>query len=85
MAFDYIIYLKSFERMIATRYMASSIGKAASSRSFLNRQFLIANSARIRSMSSVSVLEDMDELEKFSQLNHKSVLYFTATWYVKIK
>lgn len=33
----------------------------------------------IRAMS-VKKLSDMDELEKFRILNHKSVLYFTATW-----
>lgn len=30
--------------------------------------------------SSVINLSDLDATEKFSQLNHKSVLYFTATW-----
>jgi hypothetical protein len=29
---------------------------------------------------SVINLSDLDATEKFRQLNHKSILYFTATW-----
>lgn len=33
-----------------------------------------------RSLSSVTTLSDLDAVEKFTQLNSKCVLYYTATW-----
>mmetsp|Transcript_18153 Transcript_18153/g.20952 ORF Transcript_18153/g.20952 Transcript_18153/m.20952 type:complete len:141 (+) Transcript_18153:132-554(+) len=57
--------------MIAITRFASLSGKRVVSQSrFLNP---------IRSMS-VTALEDLDAVEKFSESNDKSILYFTATW-----
>ena len=33
-----------------------------------------------RGLSSVTTLSDLDAVEKFTQLNSKCVLYYTATW-----
>lgn len=33
-----------------------------------------------RSLSSVTTLSDEDAVERFTQLNHKCVLYYTANW-----
>lgn len=44
------------------------------------RQFAAVKPSAFRYMSHVVTLEDRDVTEDFRQLNHKSVLYFTAAW-----
>jgi len=34
---------------------------------------------------SVTTISDLEATEKFTETNPKSVLYFTATWYVPFK
>jgi thioredoxin 1 len=48
-------------------------------RTLLGRNAFAAHGKK-RFMSSVINLSDFEATEKFTQLNHKSVLYFTATW-----
>jgi thioredoxin 1 len=66
--------------------IASSLRKMSLARTSLNARARIGNinhSAAVlgnRQMSSVITLSDFEATEKFTQLNHKSVLYFTATW-----
>ncbi len=66
--------------------IASSHLKMSLARTSLNARARIGNinhSAAVlgnRQMSSVITLSDFEATEKFTQLNHKSVLYFTATW-----
>ncbi|KAG7369742.1 thioredoxin [Nitzschia inconspicua] len=51
------------------------------SNQFIFNGFNGTKSQNIRYMSSSVInLSDFEATEKFTQLNHKSVLYFTATW-----
>ena len=53
--------------------VATSFGKMSS----LNRR---ARPVAAYRFMSVVTLSDQDATEKFRKLNHKSILYFTATW-----
>jgi len=80
-------------QIILTGYSTQKL--ALSSASFFNRQGPIMMSLQhslkrasprglaARFMSVIN-LSDMDATEKFTQINHKSILYFTATWYVTL-
>ena len=58
---------------MATRFVASLGGNLQRTR------FVRSTHVGQRFMSVIN-LSDLDATEKFKQLNHKSVLYFTAVW-----
>ena len=56
--------------------LSSSAGRALAKR----RELTLPNLAGLRYMSVINI-SDLEATEKFTEINAKSVLYFTATWY----
>ena len=77
-----MIYSSS-TRLLATRVLQNGVGKVGVGGSKFGGAGVSASACataakNFRWMSSVINLSDLDATEKFKELNHKSVLYFTA-------
>lgn len=73
----------STTRVLATRVLQNGVGKVGVGGSKFGGAGVAGSagatvSKNFRWMSSVINLSDLDATEKFKELNHKSVLYFTA-------